>query len=108
MNRVCHPLILGGAFFLNDDHFRPHRILCQLLILICLLFRYNLERCKICDEKAELEICHHCERKACKECRTAHMEMVKRDLGRLLNQVSSYFASNLMTLRNNKIEDSER
>ncbi|KAE9551605.1 hypothetical protein FO519_005179 [Halicephalobus sp. NKZ332] len=49
--------------------------------------RYNLERCKICDEKAELEICHHCERKSCKECRTAHMEMVKRDLGRLLNQV---------------------
>uniref|UniRef100_A0AC35GT40 RING-type domain-containing protein n=1 Tax=Panagrolaimus sp. PS1159 TaxID=55785 RepID=A0AC35GT40_9BILA len=49
--------------------------------------RYNLERCKVCDEKAELEICHHCDRKACKDCRTSHMEMVKRDLGRLLNQV---------------------
>uniref|UniRef100_A0A7E4W0J1 RING-type domain-containing protein n=1 Tax=Panagrellus redivivus TaxID=6233 RepID=A0A7E4W0J1_PANRE len=49
--------------------------------------RYNLERCKICDEKAELEICRHCDRKACKECRTSHMEMVKRDLGRMLNQV---------------------
>uniref|UniRef100_A0AC34QH98 RING-type domain-containing protein n=1 Tax=Panagrolaimus sp. JU765 TaxID=591449 RepID=A0AC34QH98_9BILA len=49
--------------------------------------RYNLERCKICDEKAELELCRHCDRRACKECRTAHMEMVKRDLGRLLNQV---------------------
>uniref|UniRef100_A0AC34FQL3 RING-type domain-containing protein n=1 Tax=Panagrolaimus sp. ES5 TaxID=591445 RepID=A0AC34FQL3_9BILA len=49
--------------------------------------RYNLERCKVCDEKAELELCHHCDRKACKDCRTSHMEMVKRDLGRLLNQV---------------------
>ncbi|CAD5216232.1 unnamed protein product [Bursaphelenchus okinawaensis] len=49
--------------------------------------RYNMERCKICDEKAELEICAHCDRKACKECRKAHMEMVKRDLSRLLNQV---------------------
>ncbi|KAI6229187.1 RING finger protein nhl-1 [Aphelenchoides besseyi] len=51
------------------------------------IHRYNMERCKICDEKAELDICHHCERKACKECRNAHIEMLKRDLGRLLNQI---------------------
>uniref|UniRef100_A0A914CKS9 RING-type domain-containing protein n=1 Tax=Acrobeloides nanus TaxID=290746 RepID=A0A914CKS9_9BILA len=49
--------------------------------------RYNLERCRICDEKAELELCPHCERRACVECRSNHMEMVKRDIGRLLNQV---------------------
>ncbi|KJH43472.1 zinc finger, C3HC4 type [Dictyocaulus viviparus] len=48
---------------------------------------YNLERCKICEEKAECDICAHCERKACKECRQTHMEMLKRDLARLLNQV---------------------
>ncbi|KAI6202580.1 RING-type domain-containing protein [Aphelenchoides besseyi] len=51
------------------------------------IHRYNMERCKICDEKAELDICHHCERKACRECRSAHIEMLKRDLGRLLNQI---------------------
>ncbi|PIO69616.1 zinc finger, C3HC4 type [Teladorsagia circumcincta] len=49
--------------------------------------RYNLERCKVCDEKADCELCAHCERKACKECRQTHMDMLKRDLGRLLNQV---------------------
>uniref|UniRef100_A0A0N5A947 RING-type domain-containing protein n=1 Tax=Syphacia muris TaxID=451379 RepID=A0A0N5A947_9BILA len=49
--------------------------------------RYNLERCKICDEKAELEVCAHCERRACKDCRATHMEMLKRDLSRMLNQV---------------------
>ncbi|WKX99203.1 hypothetical protein Q1695_014240 [Nippostrongylus brasiliensis] len=48
---------------------------------------YNLERCKVCDEKADCEICAHCERKACKECRQTHMDMLKRDLARLLNQV---------------------
>lgn len=34
--------------------------------------RYNMERCKICDEKSELEICFHCDRKTCKECRNSH------------------------------------
>ncbi|EPB71388.1 NHL repeat protein [Ancylostoma ceylanicum] len=48
---------------------------------------YNLERCKICDEKADCEVCAHCDRKACKECRQTHMDMLKRDLARLLNQV---------------------
>uniref|UniRef100_A0A0K0DD24 RING-type domain-containing protein n=1 Tax=Angiostrongylus cantonensis TaxID=6313 RepID=A0A0K0DD24_ANGCA len=51
------------------------------------IHRYNLERCKICDEKADCDVCAHCERKACKECRQTHMEMLKRDLSRLLNQV---------------------
>lgn len=49
--------------------------------------RYNLERCKICDEKATLEVCAHCERRACADCRNTHMEMLKRDLNRMLNQV---------------------
>ncbi|CAI4232461.1 unnamed protein product [Auanema sp. JU1783] len=49
--------------------------------------RYNLERCKVCDEKADCEVCAHCDRKACKECRQTHMEMLKRDMSRLLNQV---------------------
>ncbi|EFP09359.1 CRE-NHL-1 protein [Caenorhabditis remanei] len=51
------------------------------------IHRYNLERCKICDEKADCEPCAHCDRKACKECRQTHMDMLKRDMSRLLNQV---------------------
>ncbi|MFH4979400.1 hypothetical protein AB6A40_006109 [Gnathostoma spinigerum] len=49
--------------------------------------RYNLERCKICDEKAEVSVCPHCEKRTCCDCRTTHMEMLKRDLNRMLNQV---------------------
>ncbi|KAI1731855.1 NHL repeat domain-containing protein [Ditylenchus destructor] len=49
--------------------------------------RYNLERCRVCDEKAELEFCPHCEKKTCSECRKIHIEALKRDLQRLLNQV---------------------
>ncbi|GMR43159.1 hypothetical protein PMAYCL1PPCAC_13354 [Pristionchus mayeri] len=51
------------------------------------IHRYNLERCKICNEKSECENCAHCDRQSCKECRNSHMEMLKRDLARLLNQV---------------------
>ncbi|CAD6188315.1 unnamed protein product [Caenorhabditis auriculariae] len=51
------------------------------------IHRYNLERCKVCDEKADCEPCAHCDRKACKECRQTHMDMLKRDMSRLLNQV---------------------
>ncbi|KAK6102602.1 NHL repeat family protein [Brugia pahangi] len=49
--------------------------------------RYNLERCKICEEKAILDICAHCEKRACSDCRATHLEMLKRDLTRVLNQV---------------------
>ncbi|KAL4003681.1 NHL repeat family protein [Acanthocheilonema viteae] len=49
--------------------------------------RYNLERCKICEEKAVLDICAHCEKRACGDCRATHLEMLKRDLTRMLNQV---------------------
>lgn len=50
-------------------------------------YRYNLERCKICEEKAVLDICAHCEKRACSDCRATHLEMLKRDLTRMLNQV---------------------
>uniref|UniRef100_A0A1I8BGV2 RING-type domain-containing protein n=1 Tax=Meloidogyne hapla TaxID=6305 RepID=A0A1I8BGV2_MELHA len=49
--------------------------------------RFNMERCRVCEEKAELELCVHCERKCCSECRISHLDMLKRDLSRLLGQV---------------------
>uniref|UniRef100_A0A0K0F6I7 RING finger protein nhl-1 (inferred by orthology to a C. elegans protein) n=1 Tax=Strongyloides venezuelensis TaxID=75913 RepID=A0A0K0F6I7_STRVS len=49
--------------------------------------RYNMERCKICDEKTTCENCAHCDKRACGDCRKTHMQMVKKDLGRLMNQV---------------------
>ncbi|KAF7632422.1 RING-type domain-containing protein [Meloidogyne graminicola] len=49
--------------------------------------RFNMERCRVCEEKSELELCVHCERKCCSECRNSHLDMLKRDLNRLLGQV---------------------
>ncbi|KHJ49322.1 zinc finger, C3HC4 type [Trichuris suis] len=49
--------------------------------------RYNMERCKVCNEKAVLEHCAHCNKKICPDCLTNHSDMIKRDLKRLLTQV---------------------
>uniref|UniRef100_A0A5S6QN72 RING-type domain-containing protein n=1 Tax=Trichuris muris TaxID=70415 RepID=A0A5S6QN72_TRIMR len=49
--------------------------------------RYNMGRCKVCNEKAVLEPCAHCNKKICPDCLTNHSDMIKRDLKRLLTQV---------------------
>lgn len=46
-----------------------------------------MERCKSCDEKAVVDQCNHCDKKICSNCKVAHMDMLKKDLGRLMNQV---------------------
>lgn len=46
-----------------------------------------MERCKVCDEKAEVEFCPHCDKRICAECKTAHADMLKRDMSRLMSQV---------------------
>ncbi|ETN74361.1 zinc finger, C3HC4 type [Necator americanus] len=69
------------------------------------IHRYNLERCKICDEKADCEVCAHCDRKACKECRQTHMDMLKRDLARLLNQVLTRVTTRIQGHQSESPED---
>lgn len=46
-----------------------------------------MERCKVCDEKSEVDYCSHCEKRVCLECKATHVDMLKRDLGRLMAQV---------------------
>ncbi|GAU99879.1 hypothetical protein RvY_10817 [Ramazzottius varieornatus] len=47
----------------------------------------SLQRCTVCGDNAELSKCSHCDRKVCTDCRDGHMEIMKRELGRLINQV---------------------
>ncbi|CAG9760458.1 unnamed protein product [Ceutorhynchus assimilis] len=46
-----------------------------------------MERCNVCSEKAYCSFCYHCDKKICEECKGAHMEILKREISRINNQV---------------------
>lgn len=46
-----------------------------------------MERCNVCSEKAYCSLCHHCDKKVCEECKGAHMEILRREIARINNQV---------------------
>ncbi|KAF2357375.1 NHL repeat [Trinorchestia longiramus] len=46
-----------------------------------------MERCAVCNEKNYLSVCAHCEKKVCEACKAAHSEVLKREIGRINNQV---------------------
>ncbi|KAH1003049.1 hypothetical protein HUJ05_010998 [Dendroctonus ponderosae] len=46
-----------------------------------------MERCNVCSEKAYCSFCHHCDKKVCEECKGAHMEILRREIARINNQV---------------------
>jgi len=46
-----------------------------------------MERCAVCNEKNYLSVCAHCEKKICEGCKAAHSEVLKREIGRINNQV---------------------
>lgn len=46
-----------------------------------------MERCAVCNEKNYLAVCAHCEKKVCEGCKAAHSEVLKREIGRINNQV---------------------
>lgn len=46
-----------------------------------------LEKCSICGEKVEgVQRCSHCEKKVCPECKEAHIDLLRREIGRLNGQ----------------------
>lgn len=46
-----------------------------------------LEKCSVCGEKVEgVARCCHCEKKVCKECKVAHLDIMKREITRLNGQ----------------------
>jgi len=46
-----------------------------------------MERCNVCNEKEYLTTCAHCEKKICSGCKSAHTDILKREIGRINNQV---------------------
>lgn len=46
-----------------------------------------MERCNVCSEKAYCSMCVHCEKKICPDCKGAHMDILRREISRINNQV---------------------
>jgi len=46
-----------------------------------------MERCGVCSEKAYLSHCAHCEKKICEDCKSAHMDILRREITRFNSQV---------------------
>lgn len=46
-----------------------------------------MERCNVCSEKAYCSMCHHCDKKVCEDCKGAHMEILRREISRINNQI---------------------
>ncbi|XP_045536383.1 RING finger protein nhl-1 isoform X2 [Papilio machaon] len=46
-----------------------------------------MERCNVCSEKAYCALCAHCDKKVCDDCKSAHMEVLRREIARINNQI---------------------
>ena len=46
-----------------------------------------MARCSVCSEKAYVNLCSHCDKKCCDDCREAHCDILKREISRVNNQV---------------------
>ncbi|XP_072948965.1 uncharacterized protein tn [Epargyreus clarus] len=46
-----------------------------------------MERCNVCSEKAYCGPCAHCDKKVCEDCKSAHMEVLRREISRINNQI---------------------
>lgn len=46
-----------------------------------------MEKCSICGEKIEgVQKCAHCDKKVCPECKEAHLDLLRREIGRINGQ----------------------
>ncbi|XP_053677135.1 RING finger protein nhl-1 [Anopheles nili] len=46
-----------------------------------------MERCNVCSEKAYCAMCVHCDKKICGDCKGAHMDILRREISRINNQI---------------------
>lgn len=49
-----------------------------------------MKRCGVCSEKAYVTPCVHCEKDVCADCKGAHMDILRREITRINNQVKLY------------------
>lgn len=47
----------------------------------------TMERCNVCSEKAYCAACMHCDKKICPDCKGAHMDILRREINRINNQI---------------------
>ncbi|KAK6618373.1 hypothetical protein RUM44_002825 [Polyplax serrata] len=46
-----------------------------------------MERCNVCSEKSYCSMCVHCDKKICGDCKGAHMDILRREISRINNQI---------------------
>lgn len=46
-----------------------------------------MERCNVCSEKSYCQECRHCDKKICEDCKSAHMDILRREINRINNQI---------------------
>ncbi|XP_050433247.1 RING finger protein nhl-1 isoform X2 [Adelges cooleyi] len=46
-----------------------------------------MKRCGVCSEKAYVMPCVHCDKEVCTDCKGAHMDILRREISRINNQV---------------------
>ncbi|XP_034141810.1 zinc finger CCCH domain-containing protein 13 isoform X9 [Drosophila guanche] len=76
-----------------------------------------MERCGVCSEKAYLSHCAHCEKKICEDCKSAHMDILRREITRFNSQIRrslhrlqdslAIIEKNTMSLQTNAISVTE-
>uniref|UniRef100_A0A1L8DSH5 Putative ring finger protein nhl-1 isoform x2 n=1 Tax=Nyssomyia neivai TaxID=330878 RepID=A0A1L8DSH5_9DIPT len=76
-----------------------------------------MERCNVCSEKAYCAACAHCDKKICEDCKSAHMDILRREILRINSQVRrginrlqdalAIVEKNTMSLQSNCVSVSE-
>ncbi|CAD7078571.1 unnamed protein product [Hermetia illucens] len=76
-----------------------------------------MERCNVCSEKAYLSSCAHCDKKTCEDCKSAHMDILRREIVRINSQVRrgihrlqdvlAIIEKNMLSLQTNTLSVSE-
>lgn len=76
-----------------------------------------MERCNVCSEKAYLSHCAHCDKKICEDCKSAHMDILRREINRINGQIRrgvhrlqdtlSIVEKNTLALQTNSLSVSE-
>lgn len=60
----------------------------------------SMQRCNTCKERGQLEMCAHCNRKICKDCKAAHVSILRKEIALINSQVREGLKDLCTTLHN--------